>query len=65
MKVLLITATCISVVPIIVSVFMPDWKLTDAQNAIDERDVAGEAVGESSSTESHDDSHIHKKISSD
>ncbi|PSS03712.1 hypothetical protein PHLCEN_2v3966 [Hermanssonia centrifuga] len=48
MKILCIAATCISVIPILFSLIMPDWYLGDKQNAVDSTDLAGER----SSTES-------------
>ncbi|PBL02673.1 MFS general substrate transporter [Armillaria gallica] len=41
MKIMLIVATVMSVIPLIISLFMPDWHLGDKQNAVDEEDLAG------------------------
>ena len=49
MKILCIAATCISVVPILCSLIMPNWYLGDKQNAVDNTDLRGErSVGETS-----------------
>ncbi|KAK0453763.1 drug:h+ antiporter [Armillaria borealis] len=42
MKIMLIVATVMSVIPLIISLFMPDWHLGEKQNAVDEEDLAGE-----------------------
>ncbi|KAI0690338.1 drug:h+ antiporter [Cerioporus squamosus] len=42
MKIMLIAATCLSVVPLILSLFMPNWYLGDRQNAVDAADLKGE-----------------------
>ncbi|OBZ77205.1 Siderophore iron transporter 3 [Grifola frondosa] len=42
MKVMLITATVLSVVPILLSLFMPNWYLGDKQNAVDAADLTGD-----------------------
>ena len=44
MKILLITATCLSVIPFSLSFFMPNWFLGDKQNAVDAADLKGERV---------------------
>jgi hypothetical protein len=44
MKTLVITATCISVLPILFSLIMPDWYLGDKQNAVDDTTLTGERV---------------------
>lgn len=44
MKVMLIAATAISVLPIICSLFMPDYVLGDTQNAVEDVDLTGERV---------------------
>lgn len=46
MKVMVIAATAISIVPIITSCFMPNWYLGDTQNAVDDADLTGERVSE-------------------
>ncbi|KAK0190166.1 drug:h+ antiporter [Armillaria mellea] len=46
MKVMLIIAVVMSVVPLIVAFFMPDWYLGDTQNAVDNEDLTGEKVAE-------------------
>ena len=42
MKLMLIAATVLSVVPLVLSLFMPDWYLGDKQNAVDATDLKGE-----------------------
>lgn len=42
MKILTIAATAFSVVPFVISFFMPNWYLGDQQNAVDNADLAGE-----------------------
>ncbi|TDL21860.1 MFS general substrate transporter [Rickenella mellea] len=42
MKVMVIVATGLSVIPIITSCFMPNWYLGDTQNAVDNADLSGE-----------------------
>ncbi|KAG7449141.1 drug:h+ antiporter [Guyanagaster necrorhizus] len=42
MKIMLIVATVMSVIPLAISLFMPDWHLGEKQNAVDEEDLAGE-----------------------
>ncbi|KAK0206671.1 drug:h+ antiporter [Desarmillaria ectypa] len=42
MKIMLIVATVMSVIPLVISLFMPDWHLGEKQNAVDEEDLAGE-----------------------
>ncbi|KAK0442475.1 drug:h+ antiporter [Desarmillaria tabescens] len=46
MKVMLIIAAVLSVVPVIVAFFMPNWYLGDTQNAVDKEGLAGEKVPE-------------------
>lgn len=46
MKIMIITATAVSVVPIFLSLFMPNWYLGDKQNAVDSADLKGELEGE-------------------
>ena len=48
MKVMLVLATVLSVIPLVLSVFMPNWYLGDKQNAVDAADLTGEvgAAGE-------------------
>ena len=41
MKVMLIVATALSVIPLVLSVFMPNWYLGDQQNAVEEADLLG------------------------
>ena len=45
MKLMLVAATVLSVVPLALSVFMPDWYLGDKQNAVDATDLKGERAG--------------------
>ena len=42
MKLLLIAATVLSVPPLVLSLFMPNWYLGDKQNAVDAMDLKGE-----------------------
>ena len=42
MKLMLIAATVLSVVPLALSLFMPNWYLGDKQNAVDAMDLKGE-----------------------
>ena len=42
MKLMLIAATVLSVVPLILAFFMPNWYLGDKQNAVDAMDLKGE-----------------------
>lgn len=51
MKILCITATCLSVVPILCSLIMPDWYLGDKQNAVDSTDLRGERSDDGHSIE--------------
>lgn len=44
MKIMLIAATALSVVPLLLSLFMPNWYLGDRQNAVDAADLKGERV---------------------
>ncbi|KAK4706129.1 hypothetical protein P7C70_g65, partial [Phenoliferia sp. Uapishka_3] len=44
MKVLLIAATCIAVIPIFLSLFVSDIFLSDAQNAVEHEDLAGRTL---------------------
>lgn len=46
MKTLVIAAAVISVVPLVLSFFMPNWYLGDTQNAVDNVNLAGERVVE-------------------
>ncbi|KAJ3008676.1 hypothetical protein HKX48_008399 [Thoreauomyces humboldtii] len=45
MRTLLIVATCIAVVPILLSFLVQDVHLTDDQNAVEKEDVGGERLG--------------------
>ena len=42
MKTMVILATFMSVIPIICSLFMPNWYLGDTQNAVDVNDASDE-----------------------
>ena len=42
MKLMLIAATVLSVAPLVLSFFMPNWYLGDKQNAVDAADLKGE-----------------------
>ncbi|KAI0755989.1 drug:h+ antiporter [Irpex lacteus] len=44
MRTLVIAATCISVLPILFSLMMPDYHLSDKQNAVDDTTLTGERV---------------------
>jgi hypothetical protein len=41
MKIMVVAATALSVIPVLVSLFMPNWHLGDKQNAVEEADVDG------------------------
>lgn len=47
MKILVIAATVLSVIPILLALIMPDWYLGDKQNAVDDANLAGERVPDS------------------
>ena len=42
MKIMLIAATVLAVVPLVLACFMPNWYLGDRQNAVDAADLKGE-----------------------
>ncbi|KIP10562.1 hypothetical protein PHLGIDRAFT_115319 [Phlebiopsis gigantea 11061_1 CR5-6] len=44
MKILVVAATVVSVVPVLFALFMPDYHLGDAQNAVDGATLTGEPV---------------------
>ncbi|TFK64325.1 MFS general substrate transporter, partial [Pluteus cervinus] len=44
MKIMIIAAACLSVIPLILSLFMPNWYLGDQQNAVDQKGLMGERV---------------------
>lgn len=44
MKILTIVATCFAVAPLVLSFFMPNWYLGDQQNAVENKNLAGEPV---------------------
>ena len=46
MKILVIAATVLSVVPILFSLIMPNYYLGDKQNAVDQTDLTGERASE-------------------
>lgn len=46
MKWLCIAATIFAIPPLLISLFMPNWYLGDAQNAVEGVDLAGQAVNE-------------------
>ena len=46
MYIMCVVATAIAVVPLLVSLLLPNWYLGDQQNAVDETDLTGERVGE-------------------
>ncbi len=48
MKIICIVATCLSVLPLIFTLFMKDYYLGDKQNAVDELDLRGELSDSSS-----------------
>ena len=41
MRILCIAATCLSVIPMLCSLIMPNWYLGDHQNAVDEANLEG------------------------
>ncbi len=41
MKVMLVLATVLSVIPLVLSIFMPNWYLGDQQNAVEEGHLIG------------------------
>lgn len=49
MKIMIIAATALSVIPIFLALLMPNWYLGDTQNAVDEADLTGETL--------HDEEH--------
>ena len=54
MKIMLIAATVLAVVPLVLACFMPNWYLGDRQNAVDAADLKGERVvnpGQASSSQ--------------
>jgi len=55
MKIMVIAATCVSVLPILISLVMPNWYLGDTQNAVDDAGLAGERVGHDDEDEHHND----------
>lgn len=46
MKIMVILATCVSIIPIILALIMPNWYLGDKQNAVDNADLAGHLEGD-------------------
>ena len=40
MEIMLVAATALSVVPLLLSLLMPDWYLGDQQNAVEEADFS-------------------------
>ena len=46
MRVMIILATVLSIIPIITSCFMPNWYLGDKQNAVDDSSIDEESVVE-------------------
>ena len=42
MKIVLVLAAMLSVIPVVLSFFMPNWYLGDKQNAVDATDLKGE-----------------------
>jgi hypothetical protein len=44
MKTMVIVATCVSVIPLVLSFFMPDYDLDDKQNAVENANLAGEGL---------------------
>jgi hypothetical protein len=50
MKVMVVAATALSVIPILVAFTMPNWYLGDTQNAVDKVDLAGEHVVDNNET---------------
>ena len=46
MKIMVIAATFASVLPVLLAFFMPNWYLSDKQNAVDEAGLDGEVDGD-------------------
>ncbi|KAK7689671.1 hypothetical protein QCA50_007466 [Cerrena zonata] len=46
MKIMIIAATALSVIPIFLALLMPNWYLGDKQNAVDDADLTGETVND-------------------
>ncbi|RDB27339.1 Siderophore iron transporter 3 [Hypsizygus marmoreus] len=51
MKVMLIAATVLAAVPLVLAFFMPNWRLGDTQNAVENVDLKGERVQDSDPTD--------------
>ena len=51
MKAMLVLATMLSVIPLVLSVFMPNWYLGDQQNAVEEAGLIGRGRRASRSSE--------------
>jgi hypothetical protein len=52
MKIMVITATVLSVLPILCAAMMPNWYLGDTQNAVDKVGLSGELVTDGNNTPS-------------
>ena len=46
MKIMIIAATALSVIPIFFALMMPNWYLGDKQNAVDDADLNGETTND-------------------
>lgn len=46
MKIMVTVATILSVIPIFIALFMPNWYLGDKQNAVENVNLAGEIIEE-------------------
>lgn len=44
MKIMVISATVLSIIPVLLALLMPNWYLGDQQNAVDDANLAGEPV---------------------
>jgi hypothetical protein len=46
MESMVIWATFLSIIPLLLAFMMPNWYLGDSQNAVEDVDLAGEAIDE-------------------
>lgn len=53
MKIMTIVATVIAVFPFALALLVPNWRLGDYQNAVDNVDLTGERVANNSSVATH------------
>ena len=54
MKAMLVLATALSVIPLVLSVFMPNWYLGDQQNAVEEAGLVDRCASPPSEDEEDD-----------